>query len=98
MKLLLGTIAILSSLGARAECVAPPTPPEPPDGMAASREEMLTAQGVIKAYNTAVVAFQECVQKNGGSSAKVDAAVRQLQRLADRFNAELRTFKQKNGG
>jgi hypothetical protein len=72
-------------------------PPAVPNGDTASREEMVAAQAAMKAYNTAVVQYTQCVQKDGGSATELNRIVNQLEKLAVRFNAELRKYKQKAG-
>ena len=93
----LAGIASLTPFSAWAACKAPPSPPSPPSGMSATRAEMLSAQSAIREYNTAVVTYTECVRKDGGSESEINEVIEQLEKLAARFNAELRTFKQKNG-
>ena len=97
LSILLAISAVMP-LAAAAECVAPTPPGDPPSGAVASREEMVAAQAAIKRYDAAVVAFTQCVEKEGGSAAKADEAVRGVERLAAKFNAELRVFKQRIGG
>jgi hypothetical protein len=94
--LLIG-IASLAPFSAWASCKAPPAPPSPPKGVSATREEMLAAQSAIKGYNSSVVAYTECMKKEGGSEKEATEVIAQLQKLAEQFNAELRAFKQKNG-
>jgi hypothetical protein len=95
--LILGTIAgLLSGAASAQQCLAPPAPGASPSGASATREQMLSAQSAIKDYNTAVTAYTDCMKKIKGSQDKIDAAVIALERLADRFNAELRVFKQRN--
>jgi hypothetical protein len=89
-------IASLTSFSVWATCKAPATPPSPPSGAVATRVEMLGAQTSIKDYNAAVVAYTECVRKDGGSETEIGAVIEQLERLAERFNTELRAFKQKS--
>jgi hypothetical protein len=78
-------------------CKPPDAPPTAPNGETAGREEMLAAQAALKAYNTAVAQYTQCVQKNGGSDIEINRIVNQLEKLAVRFNAELRKFKQRSG-
>jgi hypothetical protein len=59
---------------------------------------MLAAQTAIKGYDAAVKAFADCVSKDGGPASRADDAIRVVERVAAKFNAELRTFKQRNGG
>ena len=95
---ILCTVVAATPLSAFADCVAPTPPGDPPSGATATREEMLAAQTAIKGYDAAVAAFAECVRKDGGPSSKADDAVRGVEKLAARFNAELRAYKQRNGG
>ena len=96
---LLCLAATLASLTLSAEeCVEPAEPQDPPSGETASREEMRAAQEAMKVYNAAVTEFSACTERNHENPAKSNEAVRKLKVLANRFNAELRTFRQKNGG
>lgn len=96
-SLLLVGIASLSSFSAWAICQPPPSPPSPPNGTAATREQMVSAQTVIKDYNAAVTAYAECARKEGTSEVEINRVIGQLEKLAKEFNAELRAFKQKSG-
>lgn len=91
------SLMALQASAAAASCKPPESPPTPPNGETASREEMLAAQGAMKAYNAAVAEYTQCVQKDGGSEIELNRIVNQLEKLAVRFNAELRKFKQRNG-
>lgn len=96
---ILCAVAALASLPAYAEdCVEPTAPPEPPRGATATREQMIAAQETIKVYNAAVTAFSACVDQNKGNHIRASVAVQQLEGLAERFNAELREFRKRNGG
>jgi uncharacterized protein (DUF849 family) len=95
---ILCTIVAAAPLCALADCVEPTPPGDPPSGATATRQEMVAAQTAIKGYDAAVGAFAECIKKDGGPASKADDAVRSVERIAARFNAELRTFKQRNGG
>jgi hypothetical protein len=98
-SLLLCALAALTPLTASAEtCVDPPTPRDLPSGATATREEMRAGLEAMKAYNAAVTQFSACTDRNKDDVTKSNEAVRRLETLANRFNAELRTFKQKNGG
>jgi hypothetical protein len=94
---LLVGIASLTPFTTWAACQAPAAPAAPPSGVTATREEMLSAQSAAKQYDAAVVAFAECVRKSGGGETQIDEEIKKLQKHAERFNAELRAFKQKNG-
>ena len=94
---IIGILALQTAAFASGSCKLPDAPPTAPNGDTASREEMVAAQAAMKAYNTAVAAFTQCVQKDGGSEIELNRIVNQLEKLAVRFNAELRKFKQRSG-
>src|SRR5215471_6547451 len=94
----LSALAAVITLPAFADCVAPTAPGTPPSGEKATREEMVAAQAAIKGYDAAVASYSECIKKSGGSASDAEDAVRSVERLAAKFNAELKAFKQKNGG
>jgi hypothetical protein len=92
------SIFVVAQASAASACKAPQErPPAVPSGETASREEMVAAQVAMKAYNAAVVAYTQCVQKDGGSATELNRIVNQLEKLAVRFNDELRKYKQKAG-
>jgi hypothetical protein len=94
---LLVCIAAATPFPAWAACLAPATPPSPPSGATATREQMLAAQSAAKGYDAAVVEFADCVRKSGGGESQINEAIELLKKHAERFNAELRAFKQANG-
>lgn len=100
MKALLiaGLIAGLASEPLLADCVEPTLAMQIPNGATASRNQMLAALQAVQAYNAAVTVYADCMQKSGGEIALQNGAVDRLNRVADKFNAELRAFKAKNGG
>jgi len=86
------------------ECVLPPPPSKIPDGDTANEQEMLSAMNTLKEYNGDVNVYLQCLdfqaKQNHISSAvrdiKHDAAVTQLQSIADKFNEQVRLFKSKH--
>jgi hypothetical protein len=89
----------VTTLAAQAEeCFSPRSPEDPPSGAAATREQMLSAQEAMKTFKAAVEAFAACIEKSDGDPLKANDAERRLEAAAARFNAELRAFRQKNGG
>jgi hypothetical protein len=109
--LLLGLAAL--PLSARADCSEPEAAVRIPDGSTATRDQMVAAQRAVKAYDTAVKAYGDCLQHeldaklaSGGNKLLLEAQydklnnaeVDKLQRLAGKFNDELRAFKAKNSG
>jgi hypothetical protein len=103
-------LAALAAGPALADCAAPDGSVQIPSGAAATREEMVAAQKAVKAYDNAVRAYSDCLHQEkasaGGDKAKLaeeyqrrsDVEVDKLQRLADKFNNELRAFKARNTG
>jgi hypothetical protein len=91
-------LACLGCLPAWADCAPPQAPPQPPNGVTASREEMVLAMHAIQNYDAAVKAFQDCANRASSEIQKEAAqtAVDRLVILADRFNSELIAFKKKN--
>ncbi|HTW37437.1 MAG TPA: hypothetical protein VMD49_02620 [Steroidobacteraceae bacterium] len=93
------------ALPARAGCVLPPPPSKIPDGSVANTQEMLTAMQTLKEYNGDVTVYLKCLEfeaKQNRLSASIrdmrhDAAIEQLQEIADRFNEQVRVFKSKHG-
>jgi hypothetical protein len=93
----MASLVMLQASAAASACALPDAPPVAPDGEKASREEMLGAQAAMKAYNASVAEYTKCVQKDGGSATELNRIVNQLEKLAVRFNAELRKYKQRAG-
>jgi hypothetical protein len=106
-------LATLSDAPAFADCAAPEAAVQIPNGSEATRDEMIAAQKAVKAYDMAVAAYSTCMEQEQHTKAVVgvdaarlsdeysrrtEAAVDKLQKLADRFNTELRTFKARNTG
>jgi hypothetical protein len=113
------TVSIMVLLGAGSACAAADcTAPDGnainiPNGTTATRDQMIAAQRAVKAYDTAVKAYGDCLQqeldaKVAAGANKQQLAVQydkmnnvevdELQKLADKFNEELRAFKARNSG
>ena len=113
------SVSIAVALTAGPVCaLAACTPPDGsgiviPNGATATRSQMMAAQHAVKAYDTAVEAYGDCLQQQldrqvaaGGDknylSIRYDkmnnSEVDKLQKLADKFNEELRVFKARNSG
>lgn len=94
-----GLIACLGCFPASAvQCVAPQSPPHPPDGATASREEMLSAMHAIHDYEASVKEFQDCATRTSSEFDKqaADVAIDRLVVAAGKFNTELNAFKKKS--
>jgi hypothetical protein len=93
----LASLACLISLQAHADCVEPKAAPTVPDGATASREDMVSAMTLLKSYDSATKEYIACLEKVGGNPTKQAAASERVQKIADKFNGELRTFKKRSG-
>jgi hypothetical protein len=98
-------VAYAVSLSAHADCVLPPAPSKVPDGSTASEQEMVTAMQTLKQYNGDVDTYLKCLDFEAKQNKLTrsdqermhNAAVDTLQKIADKFNAQVRTFKAKSG-
>ena len=98
-------VAYSVSLAAHADCVLPPAPSKVPDGKTASEQEMVTAMQTLKEYNGDVDTYLKCLdfeaKQNHISSGELEKmhnlAVDTLQKVATKFNEQVRTFKTKSG-
>jgi len=103
--LLAVALAYAASLPAHADCVLPPAPSKIPDGSTATQQEMVTAMNTMKEYNGDVDTYTKCLEfeakQNRLSHADEErmhnAAVDTLQKVAAKFNEQVRTFKAKSG-
>jgi hypothetical protein len=74
-------------------CDRPAAPSAIPDGKTASKEEMLVAKKQVDAFKSGMEEYFACEK----STAKKDAAGAELVKIADRFNAQVKAFKSKEG-
>jgi hypothetical protein len=103
--LLAMAIACATSLPAYADCVLPPAPSKIPDAKSASEQEMVTAMQTLKEYNGDVETYTKCLEFEAKQSHMSHAdeerlhndAVAMLQKIAAKFNEQVRAFKAKNG-
>jgi hypothetical protein len=103
--LLAVALAYAASLPAHADCVLPPAPSKIPDGNTASQQEMLTAMQTLKEYNNDVDTYTKCLDfeakqnrlSRGEEEKMHNTAVDTLQKVAAKFNEQVRTFKAKSG-
>jgi len=110
------TVSLLVALAAGpafADCTPPPDTVQIPDGATATLNQMVAAQKAVKAYDTAVKTYSDCLQQDenakvaaGGNKDKLNAKYAKLTnkqvdkdtKLAAKFNDELRAYKAKNSG
>ncbi len=97
--------SLVSALPAHADdCVLPPPPSKIPDGATADKQEMLNAMNTLKEYNGDVNVYLQCLDfqakrnliSSDARDIKHDAALSQLQTVADKFNPQVRVFKAKH--
>jgi hypothetical protein len=98
-------VLALFALPARADCLLPPPPSKIPNGAVANQQEMVTAMQTLRDYNGDVSVYLKCLEfetKENRLSASIrdlrhNAAIEQLQEVADKFNEQVRVFKSKHG-
>jgi hypothetical protein len=98
-------LACAASLPVYADCLLPPAPNKIPDGSTANQQEMITAMQTLKEYNNDVDIYTKCLEfearQNRLSRSDLEKmqnnAVETLQKVAAKFNEQVRTFKAKNG-
>jgi hypothetical protein len=103
--LLAVALAYAASLPAHADCVLPPAPSKIPDAATASEQEMITAMQTLKEYNGDVDTYTKCLEFEAKQNrlSHVDeekmhnTAVETLQKVAAKFNEQVRAFKAKSG-
>lgn len=103
--LLVAALAYAASLPAHADCELPPAPSKIPDGNTASQQEMVTAMNTLKEYNGDVETYLKCLDfeakqnhiSSGDQEKLHNTAVDTLQKIATKFNEQVRTFKTKSG-
>lgn len=106
-------LVAFTAASALADCPAPDGVVQIPNGAAATRDEMVAAQKAVKAYDNAVRAYSACLEQEQHNkvtlgadrgvlaaeySRRTEAEVDKLEKLADKFNIELRAFKARNTG
>ena len=99
------SVAWMASASALA-CDYPPAAPKIPDGKTATSEEMTATQQAVKDYVTKMEAYIACIDQSVQNLPepltkeqehihveKHNAAVDEMQGVADHFNAEVRAYK-----
>ena len=103
--LLAMAMACATSLPAYADCMLPPAPSKIPDAATASQQEMVSAMQTLKEYNGDVETYTKCLEfearqnhlSHADEERKHNDAVAELQKIAAKFNEQVRMFKAKNG-
>lgn len=85
-------LSVALAVPAFAGCDKPSAPPALPDGKTAAMDDMMAAKKSVDAFKKGMEDYLSC-EKN---ASKVDSAQAELQKVAARFNAEVRAFKTKS--
>lgn len=110
MKFPIGALSTMALAGAialptaHANCRLPPAPSKIPDGATATHQQMVTAMQTIQEYNHDVRTYLQCLKfevrqnqlSSDGQVSLHNAAVSQLQKIAIKFNRQVRIFKSKH--
>ncbi len=72
-------------------CDKPSAPAAIPDGKSAAMDDMMAAKKAVDSFKKDMEEYMSC-EKN---SSKVESAQAELEKIASRFNAEVRAFKAK---
>jgi hypothetical protein len=72
-------------------CDKPSAPASIPNGKTAGMEDMMAAKKAVDAFKKDMEEYLSCEKSN----TKLDMAQAELERVASRFNAEVRAFKAK---
>lgn len=92
MKKTLSFVVLMTALATSSlACDKPAAPTSIPDGKTASMEDMMAAKKAVDAFKKEMEEYLSCEK----SAAKAEGAHKELTRVADRFNAEVRAFKAK---
>jgi hypothetical protein len=93
MKRLLWLAALAAATTSSAIACSPPAAPGAiPDGKSAAMEKMMAVKKEVDQYKKDVEAYLSC-EKNTG---KADSVQADLEKIANKFNAEVRAFKAAN--
>jgi hypothetical protein len=103
--LLAVALAYAASLPAHADCVLPPAPSKIPDATTANEQDMISAMQTLKEYNGDVDTYTKCLEFEAKQNrlSHMDEekmhnnAVETLQKIAAKFNEQVRAFKAKSG-
>ena len=77
----LSVAALFVSSHAYAACVYPKAPEKLPDGATATKEEMMAAQKLVKAYNDDIKSYTDCLKAENDDAMKADAKKPEKERM-----------------
>jgi hypothetical protein len=92
MKLLSSVLtlaALCASSHIYAACVYPKAPDKMPDGATASKDEMIAAQKLVKAYNEDIKTYTDCLKSENADAMKADGKKPEKERMTKDQKDEL---------
>jgi hypothetical protein len=91
-RIAIAALALTLSAPVFADCAYPKAPASIPDGKSASKEDMLAVKKQVDQFKRDVETFFECAKDDR----KAEALQQDLEKVAKRFNDEVRAFKAAN--
>ncbi|MBB3167416.1 hypothetical protein [Simiduia aestuariiviva] len=92
MNKVLAVLFATALLSTAAQACVKPNAPELPDPASAVTAQMIKAKNDVKAYLDAANGYIDCVK---GSASRHNAMVDEMEKVADTFNAAVRTYKER---
>ena len=87
----LAVLLMVSAGSAFAGCDRPSAPAGIPDGNTAAMEDMMAAKKAVDAFKKGMEEYMTCERM----ASKIESAQKELLKVADHFNAQVRAFKAK---
>ena len=81
--------ALAVAAQAQADCVYPKAPGTPPDGNTATKDEMIAAQKLVKAYNEDIKTYTDCLKSENADAMKADGKKPEKERMTKDQKDEL---------
>jgi hypothetical protein len=99
-------LACAANVPVYADCILPSAPSKVPDAATASEQEMITAMKTLKQYNGDVETYLKCLEfeekqnhiTRADEERMHNTAVDTLQKIAAKFNEQVRNFKTNKSG
>lgn len=102
-----GIVAVLCLFATvtHGECPLPPPPSKIPQASTATEPEMIRAMLTLKAYTADVTNYAKCLEFEASQNRitheeqarRHNEAIDRLQKIAEKFNEQVRLFKARNG-
>jgi hypothetical protein len=91
-RIAIAAVALALSVPAFADCSYPKAPASIPDGKSASKDQMLSVKKEVDQFKRDAESFFECSK----GDRRAESLQADLERVAKRFNDEVRAFKSAN--